>query len=342
MEDNDKILKDYMKRLYELQFEPSKNQLLTDEDLKNIALEMGMTESDYEASLKTAENHYRRGKAYMDTFNWYDSINELTKAVTIYPNHVEANYLLGKAYMHRGLLKNDESDFKNSDMYIDRCLQLNPLHEGALAVKSQKRKGMEQKKSAQSRSKMIIIAIAVGLILFFVFAYIHLKNTMAAFEEQVSMSWAQVENVYQRRADLIPNLVKTVQAAADFEKETLLAVQKARSEATQIKLDLSNVDQSQFEEFVKRQQVLGKAVNRLIAVAENHPQLRASENFLALQDQIEGSENRIAVERKRFNEAVQAYNSKCRRFPYSFTGCKPKPYFKAEEGASKAPEIDFR
>ena len=347
MDNNDKILKDYTKRLYELQLEPSKKQLLTDEDLKNIALEMGMTESDYETYLKTAENHYRRGKAYMDTFNWYDAINELKQTITIYPNHVEANYLLGKAYMHRGLLKNDESDFKNFDIYIDRCLELSPLHKGALALKSQRRASIEKHGLAQSRLRqkkaIILFAIAIGLLLFFVVFYIHLKNTMATLEEKVNLTWAQVENVYQRRADLIPNLVKTVQAAADFEKDTLLAVQKARSDVSQIKLDLSNVDQTQFEEFAKRQQTLGKAMSRLIAVAENYPQIKTSENFLALQDQVEGSENRISVERKRFNEAVQVYNSKCRRFPYNFfSGCNSKPYFQADEGASQVPEINFK
>ncbi|HLC16057.1 MAG TPA: LemA family protein, partial [Thermodesulfovibrionia bacterium] len=297
-------------------------------------------------SLKTAENSFKRGRAYVDSQNWEDAINELTQAVTIYPNHVEANYLLGKAYMNRGLLQHNDNDFQYSDLYIDRCLQLSPLHQGALAVKSQKRKGMEQHSSVESRSKrnqkLIAAAVFAGLLLFFAFMYIHITNTMAAREEQVNQAWAQVENVYQRRADLIPNLVKTVQAAANFEKETLLAVQKARSEASAVKLDLSHFDQAQFEEFVKKQQALGMAMNRLMAVAENYPQLRTSENFLALQDELEGSENRISVERKRFNEAVQAYNSKCRRFPYSFSDCQPKPYFKADQGASQAPDIDLR
>ena len=172
-------------------------------------------------------------------------------------------------------------------------------------------------------------------------------NRMVTLDEAVTSAWAQVENVYQRRMDLIPNLVNTVKGYAAHEKDTLTALTEARSRAggvMQVDEDLLNNPEA-FARFQKAQDGLGSALQRLLVVTENYPQLRANENFLALQSQLEGTENRIAVERKRFNDAVRAYNTVIRRFPQvlmaRIAGFEAKTYFEAAAGAETAPTVEF-
>jgi LemA protein len=171
-------------------------------------------------------------------------------------------------------------------------------------------------------------------------------NRLNAADQSVSAGWAQVENVYQRRADLIPNLVETVKGAANFEKETLQAVIQARASATQVKLDANSIkDPAAFEKFQKAQDGLSGALSRLLVTVEKYPELKANQNYRDLQVQLEGTENRISVERGRFNESTQAYNTMRKSFPTvivaNFAGFKERPYFKAIEGAEKAPTVKF-
>ena len=171
-------------------------------------------------------------------------------------------------------------------------------------------------------------------------------NSLVEQDEKVNQAWAQVENQYQRRADLIPNLVKTVQGYADFEKGVLTEVTELRSRVGQIKLSTDDLsDEEKFKQFSEAQDKLSGALSRLLVVAENYPQLKANENFLQLQSQLEGTENRIAVERKKFNEAVQTYNTSVRRFPTLITakvmGFKEKQYFQSAPGTDKAPDVNF-
>jgi LemA protein len=188
-----------------------------------------------------------------------------------------------------------------------------------------------------------------GLILVIVLilmAVIPAYNGMVDQDEKVTQSWADVETQYQRRADLIPNLVNTVKGAADFEKETLDAVISARARATSINLspgDLS--DPSKIKSFMSAQNSLSGALGRLLVVSENYPQLRATESFQQLQDQLEGTENRINVARRDYNNAVRNYNTTIRRFPgslvASLTGFERRTPFEAQAGAEKAPQVDF-
>ncbi|MEJ6981949.1 LemA family protein [Pedobacter sp. P351] len=170
-------------------------------------------------------------------------------------------------------------------------------------------------------------------------------NTMVDLDEQVQSQWAQVQNVYQRRADLIPNLVASVKGAANFEKETLTAVMEARASATQVKIDPSKLTPEAIEKFNQAQGQLGAALGRLMMVTENYPQLKANQNFLELQAQLEGTENRITVERQKFNEVTQVYNSKIRTFPNNLTasmfGFEKKGYFEADAASQKAPKVEF-
>jgi len=170
-------------------------------------------------------------------------------------------------------------------------------------------------------------------------------NSMVTQEEGVSSAWSQVENVYQRRADLIPNLVSTVKGYATHEKETLEGVVEARAKATSVNIDPSKMNANNLAAFQKAQDGLSSALSRLMVVVEKYPDLKANENFLDLQAQLEGTENRIAVERRKFNETAKSYNITIRRFPnnmfagmYGFT---KKDYFKSDAGAEKAPKVEF-
>jgi len=187
--------------------------------------------------------------------------------------------------------------------------------------------------------------IVLGLVVVLVFSMCGSYNTAVGLDEGVKKAWSQVENQYQRRADLIPNLVSTVQGYANFEKETITAVIEARSKATAVTIDPSNMTEESLKNFDQTQQGLSSALSRLLVSVERYPDLKANANFMDLQKQLEGTENRIAVERKNFNESVNGYNSSIRRFPMALFagmfGFTPKPYFQSQQGAEKAPTVKF-
>ena len=189
----------------------------------------------------------------------------------------------------------------------------------------------------------ILIIIAIALYLYGVGTY----NKMVSLDEGVKEAWGQVENVYQRRLDLIPNLVETVKGYASHEKETFTEVTEARAKAggmVNISDEVLN-DPAMFQKFTEAQAGLSGALQRLMVVVERYPELKANQNFLALQDQLEGTENRIAVERRRFNQIARGYNTFIKQFPRvvlaNMFGFVEKPYFSASEGAEEAPEVDF-
>lgn len=170
-------------------------------------------------------------------------------------------------------------------------------------------------------------------------------NTMVTLDEGISSQWAQVENAYQRRADLIPNLVNTVKGYADFEKETLTQVIEARSKATSVNIDPGNITPEAISQFQNAQSGLSSALSRLMVVVERYPELKANQNFLELQAQLEGTENRISVERRKFNETTRQYNTYIRKFPKNIVagifGFDKKTYFEAEEEAKEVPKVEF-
>ncbi|HEX3816896.1 MAG TPA: LemA family protein [Chthoniobacterales bacterium] len=190
---------------------------------------------------------------------------------------------------------------------------------------------------------LVLVFIAVIIAIALAGSY----NRLVKLDQSVNQSWAQVQNVYQRRADLIPNLVNTVSGAANFEKSTLIAVTNARASVGRMQLDPNKAptDAAQLQQFQAAQGQLSSALSRLLVVSERYPELRASQNFLTLQAQLEGTENRISVERGNFNTAVQAYNTSVRSFPTNFFagmfGFQPRPFFNAEPGAQKAPTVNF-
>ena len=191
------------------------------------------------------------------------------------------------------------------------------------------------------KSTIINIAVVAIAAIWGVTSY----NGLVKMDESVNTAWSNVENQYQRRADLIPNLVNTVKGYAAHEKETLEAVMSARSKATQMTIDADNLTPEKLKEYQKAQGEIGSALGRLLAITENYPNLKANENFKELQAQLEGTENRISVERRNFNEVAREYNTSIRTFPKTIIagmcGFEKRPYFEAEEGANKAPEVKF-
>ena len=189
--------------------------------------------------------------------------------------------------------------------------------------------------------KWIWIGVVAVVVIFFYATY----NGFVNKEEGLKTAWSNVETQYQRRADLIPNLVNTVKGYAAHEKETFDAVVSARAKATQTTVSIDDLTPEKMEAYQRAQGEVGSALSRLLAVTENYPELKANENFQTLQAQLEGTENRISVERRNFNDVARAYNTSIRRFPKNIFagmfGFEKRPYFEAQEGAEKAPEVKF-
>lgn len=195
------------------------------------------------------------------------------------------------------------------------------------------------------KGTLITVTVIVVIVLALFFWVKNSYNGLVKADEQVKSAWSQVENVYQRRADLIPNLVATVKGYADHESETLESVVEARSKATRISIDPENLDPDRIAEFQEAQGELSQALGRLIMLQENYPDLKANQNFRDLQAQLEGTENRISTERMKFNETARSYNTMVRSFPKniiaSMFGFDTKGYFEASEGAETAPKVEF-
>lgn len=193
--------------------------------------------------------------------------------------------------------------------------------------------------------KLLPWIVFLGIIAIIALWAVNVYNGLVEQQESVENAWAQVENQYQRRADLVPNLVATVKGYASHEQETLEGVINARAKATQITIDLTNATPEQLAAYQAAQGELSQALGRLLAVAENYPDLKANENFRDLQAQLEGTENRITTARQVFNDEARQYNTNIRRFPKNIIagmfGFEKKPYFEAEEGANKAPKVEF-
>ncbi len=192
----------------------------------------------------------------------------------------------------------------------------------------------------------ILAIVLVIVLVFFVITGVSGYNRVVKLDQGVSQSWSQVENQYQRRADLIPNLVETVKGAANFEQETLTRVIEARAKATQVQITSEQLeDPEALRRFEQAQGELSSALSRLLVTVEQYPELKANANYLALQDELAGTENRIGNERRRFTETVQTYNTAVKSFPMNVLagmfGFHPKAYFEAREGAEEAPKVNF-
>jgi len=192
---------------------------------------------------------------------------------------------------------------------------------------------------------LIFGGLAAFLLLMFILWGVNVYNRMVSMNESVTAQWGNVETQYQRRADLIPNFVNTVKGAANFEQETLTRVIEARAKATSVTIDPSNLSEEALAQFQQAQGEISSALSRLMVVVEKYPEIKATQNFRDLQVELEGTENRIAVERRKFNETAQAYNAYIKKFPQNILagmfGFREKGYFKSAEGTEKAPQVQF-
>lgn len=343
---SDEALENYLKKLMEIQYGSQTEQQFTQEELKNIALDAGLTESAWQQAQRRAQQHLQRGTAYLNAQNYEDAATELENAASLMPHDAEANYLAAKAFLFRGNRYNRSSDFDRSEYYISRTLSITPAHPGVMQLKTElnnKRRVLSNETESKSRTNQLTKwGIIIGVAILLIAGYFNIYNTMVGLEEDVNSSWAQVENQYQRRADLIPNLVETVQGAAEYERETLREVVEARAAATSIQIDVDDLDDAEkLAEYARAQETLGSSLGRLIAVAEQYPTLTATENFRDLQNQLEGTENRISTERRRFNEVVQVYNARARRFPNNLLGFDTKEYFSTDPANAQPPKVNF-
>ncbi len=191
----------------------------------------------------------------------------------------------------------------------------------------------------------IILIVVVGVVILLFSWGTGINNNLVTKEETVNQAWANVQNVYQRRLDLIPNLVNTVKGVAKFEQQTLTAVIEARAKASSVQINPKNLDEGSIQKFQEAQNGVSSSLGRLMVVVEKYPELKATQNFSELQAQLEGTENRITVERMKFNESAQSYNTYLRSFPNSMfagmLGFQKKAYFQSQAGAEKAPEVKF-
>lgn len=344
MTSSDDALDRYMKKLMELKY-AQQESLYTDEELKQIALDAGLSESDWQQAQGRAEAQKQKGKNHIVHANWQDAVKELEAACALKPNDAEAHTLAAEAYLNRGSTQRNEEDFRQAEYHLEQALRIDSTYKEAFTLKKELNTRRQlvttQTHKSTSNRKLIRWMVLGGIALVVIIWYFSTYNTMVGAEEETIEAWAQVENVYQRRADLIPNLVATVQAAADFEQQVLTEVTQARTQALASNVDPTNLSPTALRQFEQNQATLGSSLSRLMAVAEDYPQITATENFRDLQSQLEGTENRISVERRRFNQAVQAYNAKARKFPYNLLGFDAKAYFSANAGADTAPDVNF-
>jgi len=195
------------------------------------------------------------------------------------------------------------------------------------------------------KTSRIVLIVVITIVVLIIGRGCKGYNNLVTLREQVTRDWANVENVYQRRADLIPNLVNTVKGYAEHEQETFTRVVEARSRATSVTIDGDNLTEESIQQYQAAQGEVSSALSRLLAIVENYPELKANQNFLELQAQLEGTENRIAVERRNYNSTATTYNTEIKKFPTilyaGILGFSNKPYFEAAEGADQAPVVQF-
>lgn len=344
MADNE-FLEGYIKKLMDREMESGTGKPLTDDQLKQVALDTGMMDSEWEQLKSDAQAAENRGFEHLDRNNFEDAISEFQESTSLYPNSAQAFYGMAKALFKKAVEKEDNAYSQQAIKYVRRALTLNPDHTDSLDLQGQIRKHdhiLGDKIVTKGRigkwKKILIPAIPIVLLIAWFWS---LNNTIVDLEENVNSSWAQVENVCNRRAELIPQLAKVVKAAAAHEKDVIESALKARAKATAIHIDPTHMTAADMKKFAEAQGQLGASLGRLMAVSERYPDVKAMANYRDLQTQIEGSDNRITVERMRFNKTVEVFNKKVKKFPVSLLSYDAKPYFEVPDQNLQVPDLDL-
>ncbi len=338
MSDQEKALSKYVEKMYQVQYQEEED-ILTPEELKKVAMDMGVTEEEWEASQESFKGHLANGKVWVQQRNWNDAVNALDQATSLNPYHLDALQSYGQALLGRFNHSGNEADAVKAREIVNRSLKVKPGNSVSLQLLTQLSSGSEAlavEKKQKSWVKYAVIGVAASI---FVLSVIGMRNSVATQDEEVKQAWAQVENVYQRRADLIPNLVSTVKGAVKSEQQALERLAQLRTEVSNMGISPSS-SQEEINRFSEKQRELGQTVQVVLSSARQSQRLQATQAFRDLMIQLEGSENRIATERRKFNQAVQGYNTKIRSFPYSIF-YSTKPYFQADKGAMDNPNVEF-
>ncbi|MCU0445657.1 MAG: LemA family protein [Microscillaceae bacterium] len=334
MANSDEILQAYINKMLNLHSE-KRDRPFTAQELKQMALDMGMSEEDWLTSQQDFEAHLKSGQGHIMYENWEDAIKELENAVAFNPNSLEAAYGLAKAYQGRWSQSNAQEDKRQAVKYAELALQLRPGHQPTLKVLDDLREEIQAVEKKQKTRYWLGIGALVGLGLLLFLVYTNLNNAIISRKEEVKKKWAQVENVYQRRADLIPKLVSALKNERSFEQGLVENIRKAHSQVKSTSVSADNLESdSDLRSFQAKQNDLSQALNQLWTRG-SAPELKASQAFRDLQVQVEGSENRISVERKKFNESVADYNAFIKQFPNSLLGYKELAYFQIDKDAMK-------
>ncbi len=324
---NDKHLQAYMEKMLDVQRQREESTF-TQQELREIALSVGMTEADWAEAQKTLRQHTESGLAHLEIGNYVDALRELEEALKLNPTDEEALY--GAAKSSHELYVSTKRDFyaKKVVDYADRVLRNeNPhLDKKAVSVLQEMRRTDGEYKGLRERQRWIVAGIGAAVLIFLFVVYMLLKNSICAAYHEVERHWAQVENVCQRRADLIPKLISISQAQAEYNQQTLDKLASLRT----------SLNPKDAAAYAKGQEEINKLIAQLLGDLAKSTSTGSSEQamraqFDDLRAQIEGAENRIAVERKRFNESVANYNRQISQFPYSLLGYKEATYFKSEK-----------
>lgn len=341
----DKFLQDYIKKLMERENSLGSLTPLTDEQLKQVALDTGMTETDWSTLKADAQSAEIRGFEHLKRGNFEDALAEFKESTSLYPNSSEALYGTAKALFKKGVEKEDKTFLDEAILYTDRVLTLNSSHGDALDLRGHIRKHkivlgdkLVTKGKIGKWKKWLIPAIPIVILLFW---FIGTYNSVIILEEDTQASWAQVENVYETRHDKIGQLVKVVKSATKQEEKVLKEVISARNMATRITVDGSNLTPEQLSKYAESQSKLSSSLGKLIAVAEQYPTLKSMDTYLTLQDEIAESENKIEIQRRKFNNTIQKFNNKVKRFPAVLLPFSSKPYYEVAKEKMGVPELDL-
>lgn len=333
--DSDEILQAYINKMLTLQGE-QRDRPFSNAELKQIALDLGMSEEDWLESQKAYQGHLSSGKGHLNYKNWKDAIKELENATALNPNEIEAVAGLAQAYKGYWLETENDQYKKQAEKYAERALQINPGHKQAVFLLGELRQGEKHVAKKKNSRQILWYGIVGAVVLFFALMYFTISNSINTQKELVKQKWAQVENVYERRANLIPNIVRTVKESVKFDKEILDKLSKTFNEAKNMKANVENLSSYQ-----NTQDELSVAIQDLLNQASRSTILKSNDAFQTLMVEVEGSENRITQERRKYNEEVGKYNAKIQQFPNSLLGYPAIEYLKMQKGADKAPKIDF-
>lgn len=335
---SDENLQAFINKMLTLQTE-KRDKPFTETELKQMALEMGMTEEDWQESRKTFKAHLQSGMGHLSLDNYTDALVDLENAFALNPNSWEAAYGLASAYHQKWKESQEEQVKQNAVRFAQLALQLNPGHQGVIRLLDELREKEQEIKKGDRFVRIGLIAIValVGVAIFFYLSAIY--NTVTEKSQKMAAQWAQVENVYERRTNLLPKLAETVKASEKFERKLSEDLLKVSSAARSVKINAGEISESKLREFDAAHQEVNQMLEKLIKKSTEVGQFQASGIYRDLMAQIEGSDNRISVERKKYNETVREYNTYIQKFPQSLLGFEEKPYLQTQKGVMQSPDL---